>query len=99
MNSTKTGIYVKILDREFQVACPEGIENELTKAAEILDNKMQEIRNSGKIVGVERIAIMAALNLAHDMLQKQQQKVEYINSIDERIRCLQEKIDAALEAT
>jgi cell division protein ZapA len=59
---------VAIMGREFRVACPEGEKQSLQEAAGYLDRKMREIRETGKVIGVERIAIMAALNIAHDYL-------------------------------
>ncbi|MBI5330323.1 MAG: cell division protein ZapA [Betaproteobacteria bacterium] len=59
---------VSIMGREFRVACPEEERPSLLQAVTYLDRKMREIRDSGKIVGLERIAIMAALNIAHDLL-------------------------------
>jgi len=59
---------VTIMGREFRVACPESEKQGLQEAAGYLDRKMREIRETGKIIGVERIAIMAALNIAHDFL-------------------------------
>lgn len=69
MTATKTvSLDVTIMGREFRVACPEGERQSLVEAAAYLDRKMREIRESGKVIGVERIAIMAALNIAHDYL-------------------------------
>lgn len=59
---------VTIMGREFRVACPDSEKLSLQEAAGYLDRKMREIRETGKVIGVERIAIMAALNIAHDFL-------------------------------
>lgn len=59
---------IKILDRDLRVACPEDERAELLDAVAYLDKKMREIRDSGKVASVERIAIMAALNIAHELL-------------------------------
>lgn len=59
---------VTIMGREFRVSCPENERQSLIEAAAYLDRKMREIRDSGKVIGVERIAIMAALNITHDFL-------------------------------
>ena len=61
---------VSLLGRDFKVACKEGERAELTDAVALLDRRMREIRESGKIAGAERIAVMAALNLAHDLLRE-----------------------------
>lgn len=59
---------VSIMGRDFRVACPAGEEQALLDAVSYLDKKMNEIFESGKVIGTERIAIMAALNIAHELL-------------------------------
>ncbi|MDO9102945.1 MAG: cell division protein ZapA [Candidatus Nitrotoga sp.] len=59
---------VTILDRKFRVACPEAERSELLDAVAYLDKKMHEIRDIGKVVTLERIAIMSALNITHELL-------------------------------
>ena len=61
---------VSLLGREYKVACKESERAALVDAVALLDRRMREIRDSGKIVGAERIAVMAALNLAHDLLRE-----------------------------
>ena len=61
---------VSLLGRDFKVACKEAERAELTDAVALLDRRMREIREGGKIAGAERIAVMAALNLAHDLLRE-----------------------------
>jgi cell division protein ZapA len=61
-------IEINILGRSYKVACSRDEESALIAAADYLDEKMREIRDSGKVIGAERIAIMAGLNLAHDLL-------------------------------
>lgn len=62
-------IVVKLLDKEYQVACPPGQQEALLKSAQYLDRKMRDIRITGKVIGVERIAVMAALNISNELLQ------------------------------
>jgi cell division protein ZapA len=61
---------VSLLGREYKVACKESERPALIDAVALLDRRMREIRDSGKIAGAERIAVMAALNLAHDLLRE-----------------------------
>ena len=68
MNAESKGLQINIMGREFRVACPEEEQKGLLEAVEYLNRKMQEIRAGGKVLGVERIAIMAALNIAHELL-------------------------------
>jgi len=60
---------VKILDKEFQVACPKSEQADLLKAVSVLDQRIREIRASGKVVGLERMAIIAGLNITHEMIK------------------------------
>jgi cell division protein ZapA len=65
------GVTINVMGREFRVAAPGGEERQLVASVEYLNKKMREIRDTGKVVGNERIAIMAALNIAHEYLQLQ----------------------------
>lgn len=65
---TNVSLDVAIMGREFRVACPEEERESLLQAVTYLDRKMREIRDHGKVIGLERIAIMAALNITHDYL-------------------------------
>lgn len=89
-------IDVKILNKSFQVACPKGSEEQLHEAARFLDHKMREIRNNGRVIGLERIAVMAALNITHELLSERQKKENYLKSVSEQIEGLQKKIDKVL---
>ena len=71
MSRDSKGIDINILGREFRVACPEDEQESLLSAATYLDKKMREIRDQGKVIGVERIAVMAALNMAYELLSTQ----------------------------
>jgi len=68
MNAEPKGLQINIMGREFRVACPEEEQKGLLEAVDYLNRKMQEIRGGGKVVGLERIAMMAALNVAHELL-------------------------------
>ncbi len=90
------GLDVSIMGREFRVACPEDEQEELLAAVAYLDRKMREIRDSGKVIGVERIAIMAALNIAHELLTTRSGGFD-IGDFKRRIGAMQEQLDLALE--
>ncbi|HEX9684389.1 MAG TPA: cell division protein ZapA [Burkholderiales bacterium] len=68
MSVDPKALQVTVMGREFRVACPENEQKELLEAVDYLNKKMDEIRDNGKVVGIERIAIMAALNIAHELL-------------------------------
>lgn len=91
-----SSLEVKILDREFRVACPEDERAELQDAVAYLDKKMREIRDAGKIASVERIAIMAALNIAHELLTTRVGGGFDLADLKRRIQSMQATIDASL---
>ena len=68
MSADPKALQVNVMGREFRVACPEDEHKELREAVDYLNKKMDEIRDNGKVIGIERIAIMAALNIAHELL-------------------------------
>jgi cell division protein ZapA len=68
MNADPKGLQINVMGREFRVACPENEQKGLLEAVDYLNKKMGEIRDNGKVIGLERIAIMAALNIAHELL-------------------------------
>ena len=78
MNQPNT-VTVKILDKEYQVACPEEQEAELMVSAKYLDKQMRSIRETGKVIGLERIAVMAALNISHELLQASEESVNRLS--------------------
>ncbi len=90
------GVNVKILGKDYQVACPEDLTHHLLDAALLLDNRMKEIRSSGKVIGVERIAVMAALNLAHELLIYKAETQQNQAEADNRILNMHNKIVEAL---
>jgi len=89
-------VTVTILDKEYRVACQPGEEEAVVASALHLDERMREIRKTGKIIGTERIAVMAALNMAHDLLTLQEQYKEVDQALEKRIRQLQDQMEVAL---
>lgn len=88
-------VFVRILDKEYQVACPPGERDALLQAAHNLDQRMRGIRNSGSVIGLERIAVMAALNLSHELLEAASQ-TGTAGVSDEALQRLSDKVDQAL---
>ncbi|XZG70498.1 cell division protein ZapA [Chitinibacteraceae bacterium HSL-7] len=87
---------VSIMGREFRVACPLDEEDTLLQAVAMLDTKMHEIRDAGKVIGMEKIAIMAALNIAHEYLHLQLGGFD-IGGYQRKIADMQHAIDRVLE--
>ncbi len=87
---------VTIMGREFRVACPEGEEDALLEAVDYLDRKMNDIRQGGKIVGTEKIAVMAALNITHELLSSRLPGGFDIGEYKRRMGSMQSRIEQAL---
>jgi cell division protein ZapA len=91
---------ISILGREYRVACKESERDELMRAVQYLDRRMREIRDAGKIAGTERIAVMAALNIAHELLGSKSASgpANGFDSagIQRRISAMQSAIDRAM---
>jgi cell division protein ZapA len=92
---TAKSVDVQILGRDFTVSCTEEERQGLLDAVNYLDKKMRDIRDSGKVVGAERIAIMAALNLSHEVLNTKAGDVD-IGDYKRRINAMQSQIDEAI---
>jgi len=99
MKDTHAGVSVSIFGKDFRIACPTDEREDLMKAAKYLDGKMQEIHSSGKVLGAERCAIMAALNIAHELLKMQHGSGGFPPEFEERIRALSMKIGNVLESS
>ena len=99
MSSDQIAVSVNILDKEYRISCPPEERESLIQAAAFIDGQMQEIRQTGRVIGTERIAVMAALNIANDLLSDKQVKDDSSQTISRRIQRLQEKIEIALNST
>ena len=89
-------VSVRILDKEYQVACPAEERTDLLDSAEILNDKMREIRDSGRIVGLDRIAVMAALNMANDLIHAKARDQELEGGISDRLKIISDRVDNVL---
>ena len=102
MDDRSITLDVSILGREYRVACKEAEKDELMQAVAFIDKRMREIRDSGKIAGTERIAVMAGLNIAHDLLRMKNgstgsAKTGFDTSgFERRISAMQSAIDRAM---
>jgi cell division protein ZapA len=96
MSSGTNVVTVQILDKEYRVSCPPEEQDELQRSAKYLSKKMKEIRDGGKVIGTDRIAVMAALNISHELLKTQSDAESNSSILGSRIKNLQNKIDAAL---
>ena len=92
-------VSIRILDKEYQVACPAEERTDLLDSAEILNNKMREIRDSGRIVGLDRIAVMAALNMANDLIHSRVRDEKLEVDLSQRLKSMVDRVDDVLSAT
>ena len=97
MSGNVTPVSVRILDKEYQVACPDNERDDLMRCAELLNLRMREIRDSGKIIGLDHIAVMAALNISHELISAKNSDDKVDDKLGDRVRLLREKVESALE--
>ena len=96
MSNAVARVSVRILEKEYQVACPASERPDLLQAAEMLNDKMREIRESGKVVGLDRIAVMAALNITNELLKARNAGDKIDEAASARVRVLRQRVEAAL---
>jgi len=92
-----TRVSVRLLDREYQVACPAEERSDLLDSAEYLDTKMREVRDGGKVVGLDRIAVISALTLANELIKLRRNGSVVDSDLGSKIRTLRERVESALE--
>lgn len=95
MSADSKGLQINVMGREFRVACPENEQKELLEAVDYLNKKMNDIRDNGKVIGLERIAIMAALNIAHELLATKVGGFD-MGSIKRRMQSIETMLDQAI---
>lgn len=96
MSEPYAQVSVRILDKEYQVSCPVSERTDLLDSAEILNAKMREIRDSGRVVGLDRIAVMAALNMANDLLHAQARDRLLEGDLSTRLKVISDRVESAL---
>jgi cell division protein ZapA len=92
-----TRVNVRILDKEYPVACPPEERDGLLESAAYLNGKMREIRDSGKVSGSDRIAVIAALNLAHELVKLRSREQRLEGDVGVRLKGLRERVERTLE--
>ena len=89
-------VTVNILDRDFLIGCTPDERAGLLAAASLLDAKMREVRGASRTQGIDRIAVLAALNMAHELLQSKHRTESESNAVAQHLQVLRSKLDAAL---
>ena len=90
-------VTVRILEKEYFVACKPEERSDLLDSAAYLNRQMKEIRDTGKLVGADRIAVMAALNMANELLQLRERDSGAQAEFGNRLKALRERVETALE--
>lgn len=96
MNRSATTVSVRILDKEYQVACQPEEVDELTASARYLDSQMRIIRESGKVLGLDRMAVMAGLNIAHEYLKLRAERDSSGKDADRKLTDLVGRVNRAI---
>ena len=96
MTTDASRVSVRILEKEYHVACPAEERAALLDSAEYLNRKMREIRDSGKVVGLDRIAVMAALNITNDLLMSRGRDEGVETDLAVRLKMMRERVESAL---
>jgi cell division protein ZapA len=89
-------VSVRILEKEYQFACAPDERAALLDSAEYLNSEMRKIRDTGKVIGLDRIAVMAALNMANELLKSRARDVSLDTDVVQKLRQMREQVDAAL---
>lgn len=97
MTTTKSNqLTIRILDRNYQIKCPPEKMAELQEAAGYLDGKMRELIENGRAYGIDRVAVIAALNVTHELLNQKKHNSTYIDQMHQRLLALQDTVESAL---
>ena len=91
-------VTVHVLDKEYTITCKSDERDELLESARYLDAKMRDVRDNGRVLAAEKIALMAALNITHELIQLKSTKSDGSESVSRRIQNLQNKIEIALNS-
>lgn len=87
---------VRILEKEYQIRCPADERTDLLDSAQLLNEEMRKIRDSGKVVGLDRIAVLAAINMANELLQSRAKDEVFETNIGPRLKILSDRVDGVL---
>jgi cell division protein ZapA len=92
-------VNIKILEKEYQISCPASERAALMDSAELLNGKMREIRDTGKVIGLDRIAVMAALNMANELLRSRSRGEHLEGDAKLRLQAMRERVEGALQTS
>ncbi len=98
MSDQDNTVTVTIMDKTFKVKCPQEHISDLRESARFLDEKMKEVSQNSKILSIDRIAVIAALNIAHELLLQKNDNLNCIDQMSKRLETINYKIEQALDA-
>ncbi len=98
MTESFTQVSIRILEKEYQISCPSSERGALLDSAEILNTRMREIRDTGKVIGLDRIAVMAALNMANELLRSRSRGEVIEGDARLRLQAMRERVEGALQS-
>jgi len=97
MSNATDSVNITILDKEYRIVCPPEEREILYRTAQYLDERMREIHQARKAIGTDRIAVLAALNITHDLLELRENQRQLDTNVTERLEMLAEEIDRVIE--
>ena len=96
MNDQENNVTITVMGKTYKVKCPSDHIDELRSSAAYLDEKMREVAQSSKVISIDRIGVIAALNITHELITQKNQNNQYIDQVGKRIENLHSKIEEAL---
>ena len=96
MSAEAVPVVIQILDKDYTVACPPEEREGLLESAELLNQRMREVRDSGKVMGAERMAVMTALNVIHEFTRERLERERAVCETDAALRALEDKVANAM---
>jgi len=97
VNGDTVPVSVKVLDKEYMISCPEDEKESLIESARVLNEHMRRVRDSGKVLGTERMAVVTALNVIHESAQQLRHQEARAAEMVQRVRGLEDKVQQALD--
>lgn len=97
MSAEPVPVTVTIMDKEYRIACPPEERQSLLASAEFLNDRLRDIRDGGRVIGADRVAVMAALNLAHELLLEKARREALSHAVGERLQALNARVEQGLE--
>jgi cell division protein ZapA len=97
MSDTQAKLSIRILEKEYHITCPIEERSDLLDSAEFLNAKMREIRDTGKVVGLDRIAVIAALNMANELIRSRDRGESLETKAKAKLRAMRERVESALQ--